>query len=406
VADGMVEVDLYLKYGLEEKAQEKLVELAQLEPGELDVHQRLRDIHWRRGERDAWVAEQLCIARLFLDSQSPQEALRAFEAILEVDAENQDALDGVQQLRPAPAIETVTELPSEPVADSYSEGLVLEPTAMSAPTPSAPMGEEVEEGLRRALENADQMIAQGQQAQAVDLLNEMQIRYPSASQIAERLERLGAQPVQEMNHGELDLASMGDVLQTSQPVMSDEVLGADPSEEGTEDFQELKEEVGGMEFNVASSIAGFEDVESSELADIVKEFKSGVAEKLDESDFETHYNLGVAYKEMGLVEEALQEFQKAARFPEKSRTAFTSISMIYRELGNFTEARSSLRLALSVPSNSPEDRAAILYELGVLAEHEQDWEGALNSYEKAAAIDPAHRDITKRIEHLRARLGD
>ena len=91
--------------------------------------------------------------------------------------------------------------------------------------------------------------------------------------------------------------------------------------------------------------------------DIVKEFKSGVAEKLEESDFETHYNLGVAYKEMGLQEEALLEFQKAARYPEKSRTAYTSISMIYRDLGNFTEARSSLRLALSVPSN--ESRSVI-----------------------------------------------
>ena len=157
-------------------------------------------------------------------------------------------------------------------------------------------------------------------------------------------------------------------------------------------------------FNVAGSIAGFEDVESSELADIVKEFKTGVAEKLDESDFETHYTLGVAYKEMGLMDEALQEFQKAARYPEKSRTAYTSIAMIYRDMSNFAEARSSLRLALSVPTNTQDDRAAILYELGALAEYEQDLEGALNSYEKAAEIDPAHRDVSKRIQNLRARL--
>ena len=52
---------------------------------------------------------------------------------------------------------------------------------------------------------------------------------------------------------------------------------------------------------------------ASGLADIFKEFKKGVDKQLGQEDYDTRYNLGIAYKEMGLIDEAIAEFQLAAR---------------------------------------------------------------------------------------------
>jgi tetratricopeptide (TPR) repeat protein len=56
-----------------------------------------------------------------------------------------------------------------------------------------------------------------------------------------------------------------------------------------------------------------EQGEEADFTDMLEKFKAGVAANVDDEDFDSHYDLGVAYKEMGLIEEAIAEFQKALR---------------------------------------------------------------------------------------------
>lgn len=353
VDEGIIEADLYIKYGLDQKAHQKLLELVESAPDNMEVRQKLRDLCWKRGDREGWLREQLTVARHFNTAGQASEALRAFQAILEVLPDNEEAQAAVQTLGGQ--------------------------AAQEAPEPAPPAAAEGE--LAAELDKVDRMASQGQSGEAVSALLRLQELYPDSEAILDRLSNLGW-----VNQ---DASFQG------QPA---------PAAQG-EDFADMRAELGDLEFDIASSIAGFEKVEVSELDDIVKEFKSGVAEKLDDGDFETHYDLGVAYKEMGLLEDALSEFQKAAQYTEKAKNAYTSMAMIYLDTGQFEDSRSALRLALAVPSNTGEDRAAILYELGLLCEKEGDWEGAVSAYEKAAALDPSVRDLTSRLKNAQARLG-
>ena len=52
------------------------------------------------------------------------------------------------------------------------------------------------------------------------------------------------------------------------------------------------------------------------LPEMLKQFKRGIDENLDADDFQSHYDLGIAFKEMGLLDEAIAEFQKALRSPD------------------------------------------------------------------------------------------
>ncbi len=56
---------------------------------------------------------------------------------------------------------------------------------------------------------------------------------------------------------------------------------------------------------------------SGPLGDLFEEFRSELGETKDDEDLETHYNLGIAYREMGLLEEAISEFQKVASSADK-----------------------------------------------------------------------------------------
>ena len=62
-------------------------------------------------------------------------------------------------------------------------------------------------------------------------------------------------------------------------------------------------------------------------------------------------------------------------------------------------------MALAIPSDDPEDRASVLYELGSLAEELGDWPGALGAYEKIQEIDPAFRDLPVRIKQAQTNSG-
>jgi tetratricopeptide (TPR) repeat protein len=370
VRQGLVEAELYLKYGIEQKAAEKLQELAVLAPDDLEIRQKLRDLYQRQGDREGWTREQLHIAATFLRDKRENEALRAYQAILEVAPENAEARKAIELLKP----------------ESLRAGTAEVEIDVGAGLPQfvdAGLGEQVvyggdgsvesdEEVLRRGFAQAEFFEAQDRKDDALDVLQRLRQRFPTSPHLAARLERLGWR-----------------------------------SETHTEvgDFIDLQTEVlEGIDLRIGSEFEGFEEFEVSELDDIVREFKSGIAEKLEESDFETHYNLGVAYREMGLLDDAAQEFQVAARSPDKARDAYTSLSLVLREQGRRGDALGALQMALAVANNTSEDRAAILFEIGVTAEEEGDWDRALEAFEQTSGIDPSHRDVRSRLQKLRARL--
>src|SRR5205085_1813742 len=64
---------------------------------------------------------------------------------------------------------------------------------------------------------------------------------------------------------------------------------------------------------IAKGVAEPEDDAQVDFQEMLERFKEGAAANLDEGDHQSHYDLGVAYKEMGLLDEAIAEFQKALR---------------------------------------------------------------------------------------------
>ena len=68
-----------------------------------------------------------------------------------------------------------------------------------------------------------------------------------------------------------------------------------------------------------------------DLRDIFHEFKKGIDKELGDEDFETRYNLGIAYREMGLLEDAIREFQIASKDPKKTIQSSSMLALCYMD---------------------------------------------------------------------------
>jgi tetratricopeptide (TPR) repeat protein len=136
------------------------------------------------------------------------------------------------------------------------------------------------------------------------------------------------------------------------------------------------------------------------LDEVFKEFQRGVAEQLSEEDSDTHFNLGIAYKEMGLLEEAINEFQVAAHDPAFFVEACSMIGVCANEIGNHAEAAEWYQKALVAPDLSPDARAALRYELAVAFERTGELDQAADLFEQISQFDPGYRDVAARLASL------
>jgi pilus assembly protein FimV len=125
---------------------------------------------------------------------------------------------------------------------------------------------------------------------------------------------------------------------------------------------------------------------------------------VDESDAETHYDLGLAYKEMGLHDDAIKAFEKVLRSPGREVHCRVMIGMCHREQGNPNEAIHQFKQGLHA-NGSDRERLSLYYEIGVTYESMGDYGEALYYFEAVLKRDPSFADSAQRAAALRER-GD
>src|SRR3989449_2203270 len=104
--------------------------------------------------------------------------------------------------------------------------------------------------------------------------------------------------------------------------------------------------------------------EEQDFQDMLARFKQGIDENIDEADFQSHYDLGLAFKEMGLLDEAIAELQKALRAPEGKLRTSEMLGVCFFEKGAYGVAESILRRGLDLPASGDQERLGVLYWLG------------------------------------------
>jgi tetratricopeptide (TPR) repeat protein len=140
--------------------------------------------------------------------------------------------------------------------------------------------------------------------------------------------------------------------------------------------------------------------EEADFADMLRKFKQGVADNVDDEDFESHYDLGVAYKEMGLVDEAIAEFQKALRGATGRVRTYEALGQCFLEKQQFQVAATILSRALNEQGIGDDQLVGVLYLLGYCSEALRAQADALAYYQRVFAVDIQFRDVADRLARL------
>ncbi len=140
--------------------------------------------------------------------------------------------------------------------------------------------------------------------------------------------------------------------------------------------------------------------EERDFQEMLARFKQGIDENIDEGDFQSHYDLGVAFKEMGLLDEAIAELQKALQAPEGKLRSSEALGVCFIEKGAYTVAESILRRALELPASSDQDRLGVLYWLARALEELGKRAEARELYGRVFAVDIRFRDVGERSKAL------
>ncbi len=140
--------------------------------------------------------------------------------------------------------------------------------------------------------------------------------------------------------------------------------------------------------------------EQADFDALLRHFKEGVARSLGEDDHESHYDLGVAYKEMGLLDDAIEEFQKALRSRSHRLPAYEALGQCFVEQGRYQVATTVLSRALHEPGLDDEQRVGVLYLLAYSCEAMQRWDEARSYYQRVYATDIHFRDAAARLAAL------
>lgn len=142
------------------------------------------------------------------------------------------------------------------------------------------------------------------------------------------------------------------------------------------------------------------------IDDLRNELGIDEADAVDDSDYDTHYHTAVAYQEMGLLDEAVKEYQEAVGLVQPNdptRRFFHCANLLghcFMQKGMPNLALTWYQRALETPGLSDEEKQGIWYELATAYEAEGDMENAGRYFEQVYAENIDFRDVSQRVRNM------
>ncbi|MFY9268636.1 MAG: hypothetical protein WAO55_02680, partial [Candidatus Manganitrophaceae bacterium] len=407
----LTEIDVYLKYGLIGKAIEQLLLLSRLAPSREEPHLHLKELYLREGMNEKAAEECFLLASLY-EKAGAEEKRKAVllerdalypgeigvetggeEVVLSVETDSLESLAVVEGASPS----TLT---SDPVEEDREEKAEV-----------TQMLERVDTNLGEVeikLAQAEKCILSGDQEGATSLLWGILETDPNCDTARRMLLNLQAEVRPNLESSRSDEAEDPSDVKGEIRVSEDSLENFDQSlrtlvsddESGKEESANRNQEEEDEEYIDLRSIFGEErkvdegdssGLEIQGLDDALEDLKQGG--RHNQQEYETHYNLGIAYKEMGLIPEAIKEFELAFQGDGRFQDASSMLAGCYIEMGVFDTAIEILQNALADPRCRKENRLALTYELALLFDTPETRDRAKALYDEIYLLDPQFRDI-------------
>ncbi|MFB0564805.1 MAG: tetratricopeptide repeat protein [Candidatus Aminicenantaceae bacterium] len=152
---------------------------------------------------------------------------------------------------------------------------------------------------------------------------------------------------------------------------------------------------------VNHQIKGDRETLEKELSEIVTEFKNELKDKVDKENYEIHYNLGIAFMEQGLFDDAVEELKLAAKENRLLVDCCSAISLCFRKKDNFKNGLKWIEKGLEAAEKGSNHYYALKYEMASLYEELEEPEKALKLYSEIKEWNDDFRDVGRKIKNLK-----
>ncbi len=501
ITEHLTEADVFVKYGLLDKAKQQLTTVLAKYPRHVASRTRLKEIYCEEGNKDKAVEECLRLAEIMKSNGSDEETRDLVNEAVRIDPSNERiarfnsgtgvteeepaarakpakaAARGarVQETGPEPSPEIMSAVEEETLDSGFEieiEEEVVEKKGKAAPvarrvqkvekieeeTPedigSGPTEDAGDTELEfdvggtssdsefgqvmsggppsdpdsEKLGEVDFYIDQGLLDEAREVIAQLKKQFPKSEEVARRAARAAQadkesatapqeEPPAEPTAVDLEIERLfgGQTMKmsppkaaagprASRPAAVFKVESARPGDTG--DFIDLASE---LDQSLAEAQRAVSDQEQQALEgpghsldEIFKAFKQGVEQQVDSQDYETHYNLGIAYKEMGLVDEAIGEFQFAARDQARIVECCGILGLCFRDKGMPELALKWYRKGLDMPDLDEHQAIGLRYDIAEVYHEQGDHKTALKFYIEVFGMDSTYRDVAAKIRDLKS----
>lgn len=452
----VVDAESFRGLRLYSKAIETLRIALEIEPTSSDIREKLRQVLAESGDRDGAIGEMISLAAIYIDRGEQPRAEELLLQVLEMEPNHATAGEMLEQIGVVPG-ETQPSDYHQYTDEHYDSTTteIAEPDLYSEPyDPEAPLPSyDLEEGpaVRRLVDSYpldplnqvdDPFLGREAAAQPYpqpeEDLDQLLESAPAAAGYDE-VSPVAVEGVEDaleeaeffVSRGLIDDARgiLVDALARSpnHPLLVErlrEITGENANESGTHERSGIDDAAAALEgggddraFDIAASLDALDELEHStrssrppsslravdevDVDQVFAKFKEGVRAQISESDSSTHYDLGVAYKEMALHSDAINEFSVAARDPRLECTCYAMVGLIHLEQGELDKAAEAYVRALGAPQKTIDQEMSLYYDLGNVYEMKSANAEALYYFQKIARRDPGYRDVKDRIEALR-----
>ncbi|KPJ53400.1 hypothetical protein AMJ39_04855 [candidate division TA06 bacterium DG_24] len=334
----------YYDEGSFEESWRLFSKLAELRPFELRPRQKLVEIAVANEDAEAMVMAYLDLGECLMRRGATEEAESIYKRVIEIDPRSEEAIERLSVLVPDERFvppEAVPRPEAVPVAEAAGPPEAIAPEVLA---PEAP---------------PEAAVPAGAEAR------------PEAAPPPEAEPETAVPPSME------EFVDLGKALQQE---LAGEIAKADTGEARIE----MSDEEGMLT-----------------LEQMIEEFKGGVWQHIDEGDYASHYDLGIAYREMGLVNEAISEFQIASRGKAEAIKSFEMLGTCFIDKGEIEIAIRQFERGLVVEGHREDEYIGLHYHLGRAYELQGKLEDALSHYENTYVIDIGFADVAEKVATLR-----
>ena len=343
-----------------QEPMDRYLNLVKKEPGNANAHLKLAELYQKKGDKKKAIAEYLMAAEIFLKNQFYARAMAIYKQVPKQDP----SLDHVYLK----------------IADIYRKmGFSGDAFAQ----------------YRILLQHYD---SQGSKDKALEVLSLMADMDPRKTDLQEKIKvyknSLNGQKESAVGSAPAGVGDESQVL----------AMDAPAAEEKKSDFFDLGAMLESVEVPPTSDskeISAMEKIYGFE--EIFKELKENSGPSAVDPNF--NYNLGVASREMGFTDDAIEQFLIALEKDQNPFEAANMLGLCYKDKEQWEEAAQAFQRALRVKGIPPEKILAVKYELGLIYKRQGKTEAALELLREISAADQKFPDAKKEIPRLRGQGG-